>query len=129
MEIDTMVSVWAGRATSLVVAEKLLRYQYTEDGDVSESWFTTTFMIEYYDEDFSELLFSSSNNNSIADLLQGVSYAENDYINRVLDSIQQKNFERINLIYMLFNFSYQASVQTAQAEEIDLTFIGVFQYR
>jgi hypothetical protein len=129
MEIDDIVSVWAGKANSLAVAEERLHYQYTEDGEAIDSWFANSFMIDHYDEDFSELLFPDLGINTIKELLQEASYAENNYVNDIEHAIQQKNIKSVNLIYMLFNFMYEGDVQEAKSEGIYLVYIGRFRYR
>lgn len=101
METEGIVSVWVGTAVSLEEAQNAIRYQYTEDGDVIESWFTKHFNIFYYDEDFAELLYNDGETRTIEETLRDASYAQS-YMDSATRAAREKGLGIIELAYLVF---------------------------
>jgi hypothetical protein len=127
MKTEGIVSIWVGTTISLEEARDTIQYQYTEDGDLIESWFTEYFNVSYYDEDFVELLYNDGEAKTIEETLHGASYVRS-HIGNATGAAREKGLEIINLAYLVFNFVYQGEIQTGHVPAIELTYIGAFAY-
>lgn len=117
MEKENKVSIWIGKSNSENDFQKYLKENYTDDGDFS-SIFMNDFNIDYYDNQFKEVLFKE--NSSKKEVLKDFSYSEN-----FIEKITGVNWEVNNSFVLLYNFEYD---KTSLKSEV-LNFVGVFDYR
>ncbi|WP_409274862.1 immunity 22 family protein [Neobacillus sp. SCS-31] len=128
MEQEGYVSLWVGEFSTSEELREYLSIEYDEDGDAIPSNFEKDFFIEFYDEDFREVVFHQQPLSSLNQLIAGASYEE--VILSKFDDMFLKNApKKINAVVLLYNFQYEPGVEVAKSGLNTLHYIGAVEYK
>jgi len=116
MTENNVVSIWLGNFESDEKFQEFISEEYDDEGDTLSD-FTTSFCIDYIDEDFQETLFQDVI--TIDDLSQ-FSYAES-----FIDKINKDILQQSNCVIFLYNYHYSGKIKSSN----NLNFIGTYKYK
>jgi Immunity protein 22 len=128
MEQEGFVSLWVGEFTSKEKFEDYFYIEYTDDGDANPSNFEEDFSIEYYDEDFREVVFFQQPVSNPNELLKGFSYDET-LIPKFHDMLVKNAPDSVNAVVLLYNFKYHPIAVDNKASINRLQYIGAVLYK
>ncbi|WP_284653523.1 immunity 22 family protein [Flavobacterium terrisoli] len=117
MEVNSIVSIWIGKHDSESEFKNYMQESYSDEGDLT-SLFMKDFEIDFYDENFKEVMFKVANDKN--NIFQDFSYSEN-----FIEKIPDKNWGEYNSYVLLFNFEYDKSVLNTDK----FVFLGSYNYR
>ena len=116
MTKDNVVSIWFGNFETEEKFQEFIAEEYDDEGDVLSA-FTTSFCIDYIDEDFQETLFQKVI--TIDDLSQ-FSYAES-----FIDKINEDILRQSNCVIFVYDYNYSGTIKSNN----NLNFIGAYKYK
>ncbi|WP_053365750.1 immunity 22 family protein [Bacillus sp. FJAT-27245] len=128
MEQEGCVSLWVGEFGSSEKFRDYLFIEYDEDGEAIPSNFEKDFSIEYYDEDFREVVYHQQPHSSLNQLVAGASFEE-VIIPKFQEMFAKNAPEKANAVVLLYNFHYNSTIKTAQSGLGTLHYIGAVQYK
>lgn len=121
MRKENKVSIWIGNFSSL---EELNQYTYVdfipEDEEIL-SQFQRNFGVEYYDMDFSDIIFMDETEN-LEDLLYGISYSESFWDE--IEEWSRDTDKSYNSVIAIYDYEYNKSVSSCG----DVKFLSVTNY-
>jgi hypothetical protein len=124
METEGIVSAWIGVAKSAQDFARATAVSFSEDGDFLGSKFGQALSIGYYDSSLMEAAYRGRPCDTLRELLQGISYAD-----QILPQLEASGDERgSNCFVLLYNYQYCGAL-TLQEEGLTLRFLGLATFR
>jgi hypothetical protein len=117
------VSIWTGTAKSQKDLDAYLDIKYKPGGYSIPSTFMKDFGIGHYDDDFREAALADKPTNSLAELLQGYSHAEQ--VIPAAEKVHGKKLpEPANVALLLYDFNYEQAKTPPKPGKVKLRFLA-----
>ena len=127
-EKQDSVSLWLGTAPSDEALQEYVCMTYDADGDVVPSQFMRDFDIEWWDEDFQEVVFLDGKEREVKEILRGFSY-DDQLIPAFEGQVGPTLAFPVNAVVLLYNYDNGSPLVTASKGDVALCFVGVTEYR
>jgi len=126
MELEGVVSLWTGQLKSASVLRRVLKVEFSPDGDFLGSEFSRAFGVEYYEDVSTESEYFEHPPGTLAGLLADCSY-EAVILPLFLSSATAPQAVD-NCAILIYDYQYSGSVPYWVENGVSLRFLGHVRY-